>query len=99
MARFEPVPGHLGDIAVDETEAVGGILEDVAHGQLAGWREPSHVLQQGILREIGQSVNPVAKLQATGEPLKRKTSHQDPCDSHNDYETIRSNGHWQVPSP
>ncbi|MNE55401.1 hypothetical protein D3C80_1502320 [compost metagenome] len=50
MTRFEPVPGHLGDVAILEAQPVGGILEDVLHGQLAGRRQTREVLQQGIVQ-------------------------------------------------
>ncbi|MNN32313.1 hypothetical protein D3C81_1460340 [compost metagenome] len=50
MARFKLVPRHLADVAILETQAVGGILEDVLHGQLTGRRQAGEVLQQGVLQ-------------------------------------------------
>ncbi|BCJ07309.1 hypothetical protein PRtIB026_A29680 [Pseudomonas sp. RtIB026] len=64
MAGFESVPGHLGDIDIGEAQAVGGILQDVAHGQLAGRGQAGKVLQQRIAQEIGHSGDPVAKPNA-----------------------------------
>ncbi|MNG04533.1 hypothetical protein D3C84_876690 [compost metagenome] len=50
MAWFKLVPRHLADVAILETQAVGGILEDVLHGQLTGRRQAGEVLQQGVLQ-------------------------------------------------
>ncbi|MNP75017.1 hypothetical protein D3C76_1719860 [compost metagenome] len=60
MARLKTMPRHLFDIAIDEPQAVGGILEDITHGQLAGWRQAGQILQQRIVQEIRQNVDPVA---------------------------------------
>lgn len=79
MAGLEPMPGHIDDVAVDKAEPIGGVLKDVAHGLLAGWGQAGHVLQQRIFREVGQSVNPVAKRQpgANRQTLKQvKTTYK-----------------------
>ncbi|MNN43079.1 hypothetical protein D3C81_1572970 [compost metagenome] len=61
MSRLKLVPWHIDEVAINETQPVGSVLQDVAHGLLAGRRQPGEVLQQWILRKVGQNVNPVAK--------------------------------------
>ncbi|MNF98937.1 hypothetical protein D3C84_818190 [compost metagenome] len=42
------MPGNLFDIHVFETQAVGRVLQDVAHGQLAGRGQSRQVQGQRI---------------------------------------------------
>ena len=50
VARLEQVPGHVLDVGVLEVQPVGGILQDVLHGQLAGRRQAREVLQQWVVQ-------------------------------------------------
>jgi len=52
---LELMPGHVGDVAIVEPQAVGDVLQHVAHGQLAGRRQASEVVRQRVERKTGQN--------------------------------------------
>ncbi|MNY51056.1 hypothetical protein D3C86_1866170 [compost metagenome] len=50
IAWLQQVPGHFANVGIFEAQAIGGILEHVFEGQLAGRHQPGQVLDQGVLR-------------------------------------------------
>lgn len=68
MARVKAVPRHVGNILIDETEPIGGILEHIAHGLLTGRSQAGQVLQQRVLGKLGQNVDPVAQKRVKPRP-------------------------------